>query len=151
MTMRSQSFSDSRDSLLGSHSDFRHHAISKDFSNEIITELYGSKTSLLEDLLRRKSSGESDPDHKLSDVKLEKEVVDKTCTNHTPTTTSDGCAIGAGGAVDSLHDLYVTQAPDPFSPADSMQDEQQHFQPISRQKLVERWQNDTGKIFFQSS
>ncbi len=130
IAMRSQSFSDSRDSLLGSCSDFRHHAISKDFSNEIITELYGSKTSLLEELLRRKSSAESDSNKSGDDLKIPK---DKPIDNATKTTKGDNVEVTA---VDE----------DPFSPMASLQDESEDFQPISRQKLVERWQNDAGRI-----
>ena len=49
-TARSKSFSGSRDSLFGSGSDFKNVGISKNFSSEIIRELYGSKTSLLKTL-----------------------------------------------------------------------------------------------------
>ena len=130
IAMRSQSFSDSRDSLLGSCSDFRHHAISKDFSNEIITELYGSKTSLLEELLRRKSCAESDSNKSGDDLKITK---DKHVDNAKTNTKGDNKEVTA-----------VEE--DPFSPMASLQDESEDFQPISRQKLVERWQNDAGRI-----
>ena len=49
LTSRSKSFSGSRDSLFGSV-DFKHFGISKNFSSEIIQELYGSKTSLLKNI-----------------------------------------------------------------------------------------------------
>ena len=49
LTSRSKSFSGSRDSLFGSV-DFKNFGISKNFSSEIIQELYGSKTSLLKNI-----------------------------------------------------------------------------------------------------
>ena len=73
LTSRSKSFSGSRDSLFGSV-DFKHYGISKNFSSEIIQELYGSKTSLLKTIeYQNERRRQANPDKPLFDTEEEEE------------------------------------------------------------------------------